>query len=74
MLLMYAGIIVNVMHLSFSPVFVQRGNQLERIEGLDKLKSLQVLNLSLNRIIALSGLQSLHLLGSINVEKNLVLI
>ncbi|XP_034382206.1 leucine-rich repeat and guanylate kinase domain-containing protein [Cyclopterus lumpus] len=49
-----------------------RGNQLERIEGLDKLTSLQVLDLSLNRITTLSGLQNLHLLGSINLEKNLI--
>uniref|UniRef100_A0A3Q0T092 Leucine rich repeats and guanylate kinase domain containing n=1 Tax=Amphilophus citrinellus TaxID=61819 RepID=A0A3Q0T092_AMPCI len=51
-----------------------RGNQLERIEGLEHLKSLQVLDLSQNRITSLSGLQNLHLLGSINLEKNLVLI
>ncbi|XP_068577535.1 leucine-rich repeat and guanylate kinase domain-containing protein isoform X2 [Cebidichthys violaceus] len=49
-----------------------RGNQLERIEGLDYVKSLQVLDLSLNRITTLSGLQNLHLLGSINLEKNLI--
>uniref|UniRef100_A0A3Q0SQQ7 Leucine rich repeats and guanylate kinase domain containing n=1 Tax=Amphilophus citrinellus TaxID=61819 RepID=A0A3Q0SQQ7_AMPCI len=48
-----------------------RGNQLERIEGLEHLKSLQVLDLSQNRITSLSGLQNLHLLGSINLEKNL---
>ncbi|XP_070785279.1 leucine-rich repeat and guanylate kinase domain-containing protein [Enoplosus armatus] len=47
-----------------------RGNQLEMIEGLENLKSLQVLDLSLNRITGLSGLQNLHLLGSINLEKN----
>ncbi|XP_056281447.1 leucine-rich repeat and guanylate kinase domain-containing protein [Pseudoliparis swirei] len=49
-----------------------RGNKLERIEGLDKLTSLQVLDLSLNRVATLSGLQHLHLLGSINLEKNLI--
>nr|XP_020455079.1 leucine-rich repeat and guanylate kinase domain-containing protein isoform X3 [Monopterus albus] len=49
-----------------------RGNQLERIEGLENLKSLQVLDLSLNRITSLSGLQNLCLLGSINLEKNLI--
>ncbi|KAE8281400.1 Leucine-rich repeat and guanylate kinase domain-containing protein [Larimichthys crocea] len=49
-----------------------RGNQLERIEGLENLKSLQVLDLSLNSIKSLSGLQNLHLLGSINLEKNLI--
>ncbi|XP_041833005.1 LOW QUALITY PROTEIN: leucine-rich repeat and guanylate kinase domain-containing protein [Melanotaenia boesemani] len=47
-----------------------RGNQLERIESLDNLKCLQVLDLSLNRITSLSGLQNLHLLSSINLEKN----
>lgn len=55
-------------------VYVQRGNQLKRIEGLQNTKSLQVLDLSLNCITSLSGLQNLHLLGSINLEKNLVLI
>ncbi|XP_070710191.1 leucine-rich repeat and guanylate kinase domain-containing protein [Pempheris klunzingeri] len=49
-----------------------RGNQLERIERLENLKSLQVLDLSLNRITSLSGLQNFHLLGSINLEKNLI--
>uniref|UniRef100_A0A3P8S6A1 Leucine rich repeats and guanylate kinase domain containing n=1 Tax=Amphiprion percula TaxID=161767 RepID=A0A3P8S6A1_AMPPE len=49
-----------------------RGNQLEMIEGLENLKSLQVLDLSLNRISSLSGLQNLHLLGSIDLEKNLI--
>uniref|UniRef100_A0A3B4ZV31 Leucine rich repeats and guanylate kinase domain containing n=1 Tax=Stegastes partitus TaxID=144197 RepID=A0A3B4ZV31_9TELE len=48
-----------------------RGNQLETIEGLENLKSLQVLDLSMNRVSSLSGLQNLHLLGSINLEKNL---
>lgn len=56
------------------PVRIQRGNQLKTIEGLENLKSLQVLDLSLNRINSLSGLQNLHLLCSINLEKNLVLI
>ncbi|KAI9533606.1 hypothetical protein NQZ68_021141 [Dissostichus eleginoides] len=49
-----------------------RGNQLERIEGLENLKCLQVLDLSLNRITSLSGLLNLHLLGSINLEKNMI--
>lgn len=52
---------------------IQRGNQLVGIEGLDNLKNLRVLDLSLNRITSLSGLQNLHLLGSINLEKNMVL-
>lgn len=55
------------------PICVQRGNQLERIEGLEHLKSLKVLDLSQNRITSLSGLENLHVLGSINLEKNLVL-
>ncbi|XP_030295321.1 leucine-rich repeat and guanylate kinase domain-containing protein isoform X2 [Sparus aurata] len=49
-----------------------RGNQLVKIEGLENLKSLQVVDLSLNSIKSLSGLQNLHLLGSINLEKNLI--
>ncbi|XP_028255270.1 leucine-rich repeat and guanylate kinase domain-containing protein [Parambassis ranga] len=49
-----------------------RGNQLERIEGLEHLKNLQSLDLSQNRITSLSGLQNLHLVGFINLEKNLV--
>ncbi|KAM4615652.1 LOW QUALITY PROTEIN: leucine-rich repeat and guanylate kinase domain-containing protein [Polymixia lowei] len=49
-----------------------RGNQLEKIEGLEAVRSLQVLDLSLNRITSLSGLQNLHLLGSINLEENLI--
>ncbi|XP_040005488.1 leucine-rich repeat and guanylate kinase domain-containing protein [Xiphias gladius] len=49
-----------------------RGNKLERIEGLENLKTLQVLDLSLNRITSLSGLQNVHHLGSINLEKNLI--
>lgn len=61
------------------PVFVmyhvlsiQRGNQIEKIENVETLRTLQVLDLSLNRITSLSGLQNLHLLGSINLESNLV--
>lgn len=50
----------------------QRGNQLEEIEGLGDQKSLQVLDLSSNRIVSMSGLQSLQLLCSLNLEKNLV--
>ncbi|XP_074481637.1 leucine-rich repeat and guanylate kinase domain-containing protein isoform X2 [Sebastes fasciatus] len=49
-----------------------KGNQLERIEGLENLKSLQVLDLSLNRITSLTGLQNLHVLGYINLEKNMI--
>ncbi|XP_068611663.1 leucine-rich repeat and guanylate kinase domain-containing protein [Brachionichthys hirsutus] len=49
-----------------------RGNQLKRIEGLENLKSLQVLDLSLNSIDCLAALQNLHFLGTINLEKNLI--
>ncbi|XP_061571216.1 leucine-rich repeat and guanylate kinase domain-containing protein-like [Cololabis saira] len=47
-----------------------RGNQLRRIEGLENVKSLQVLDLSLNRITSLSGLQNLDRLVSVNLENN----
>uniref|UniRef100_A0A3Q3AVQ0 Leucine-rich repeats and guanylate kinase domain containing n=1 Tax=Kryptolebias marmoratus TaxID=37003 RepID=A0A3Q3AVQ0_KRYMA len=47
-----------------------KGNQIETTEGLENVKNLQILDLSLNRITSLSGLQNLHLLGSINLEKN----
>uniref|UniRef100_A0A8C7Z4C7 Leucine-rich repeats and guanylate kinase domain containing n=1 Tax=Oryzias sinensis TaxID=183150 RepID=A0A8C7Z4C7_9TELE len=47
-----------------------RGNQLQKIDGLENVKSLQVLDLSLNRVTCLTGLQSLQLLCSINLEKN----
>ncbi|XP_045568071.1 leucine-rich repeat and guanylate kinase domain-containing protein-like, partial [Salmo salar] len=49
-----------------------RGNQIEKIENVETLRTLQVLDLSLNRITSLSGLQNLHLLGSINLESNLI--
>ncbi|XP_036812968.1 leucine-rich repeat and guanylate kinase domain-containing protein-like isoform X2 [Oncorhynchus mykiss] len=49
-----------------------RGNQIEKIENVETLRTLQVLDLSLNRISSLSGLQNLHLLGSINLESNLI--
>ncbi|KAM9704742.1 leucine-rich repeat and guanylate kinase domain-containing protein [Menidia menidia] len=47
-----------------------RGNQLERIEGLENVKCLQVLDLSLNHITSLTGLQNLHILCSVDLEKN----
>ncbi|KAL0963045.1 hypothetical protein UPYG_G00348980 [Umbra pygmaea] len=49
-----------------------RGNQIERVEGVDTLKTLRVLDLSLNRIGSLSGLQELRALASINLEGNLI--
>ncbi|XP_047246107.1 leucine-rich repeat and guanylate kinase domain-containing protein isoform X5 [Girardinichthys multiradiatus] len=50
-----------------------RGNQLKDTEGLENLQSLQVLDLSMNRITCLSGLQNLRFLCSINLEKNQIL-
>ncbi|XP_034146019.1 leucine-rich repeat and guanylate kinase domain-containing protein isoform X2 [Esox lucius] len=47
-----------------------RGNRIETIENMDTLRTLQVLDLSLNRISSLFGLQNLCLLGSINLESN----
>uniref|UniRef100_A0A3P8Z8Z2 Guanylate kinase-like domain-containing protein n=1 Tax=Esox lucius TaxID=8010 RepID=A0A3P8Z8Z2_ESOLU len=49
-----------------------RGNRIETIENMDTLRTLQVLDLSLNRISSLFGLQNLCLLGSINLESNQV--
>ncbi|KAJ8007240.1 hypothetical protein DPEC_G00115490 [Dallia pectoralis] len=47
-----------------------RGNQIEKIENMDTLRALQVLDLSLNRISSLLGLQNLCLLSSVNLESN----
>ncbi|XP_016137360.1 leucine-rich repeat and guanylate kinase domain-containing protein-like [Sinocyclocheilus grahami] len=49
-----------------------RGNVIQRIENLQTLRNLQVLDLSCNRFQNLSGLQNLHLLGNINLESNLI--
>ncbi|XP_026884882.2 leucine-rich repeat and guanylate kinase domain-containing protein isoform X1 [Electrophorus electricus] len=49
-----------------------RGNLIKKIENLQTLWALQFLDLSYNRIQSLSGLQNLHLLGSINLESNLI--
>ncbi|XP_017566779.1 leucine-rich repeat and guanylate kinase domain-containing protein isoform X2 [Pygocentrus nattereri] len=49
-----------------------RGNLIKKIENLHTLRTLQVLDLSSNRIQSLSGLQNLHFLGSINLESNLI--
>ncbi|XP_026092771.1 leucine-rich repeat and guanylate kinase domain-containing protein-like isoform X1 [Carassius auratus] len=49
-----------------------RGNVIQKIENLQTLHNLQVLDLSCNRIQSLSGLQNLHLLGNINLESNLI--
>ncbi|XP_051746728.1 leucine-rich repeat and guanylate kinase domain-containing protein isoform X2 [Ctenopharyngodon idella] len=49
-----------------------RGNVIHKIENLQTLRNLQVLDLSCNRIQSLSGLQNLHLLGTVNLENNLI--
>ncbi|XP_067247127.1 leucine-rich repeat and guanylate kinase domain-containing protein [Chanodichthys erythropterus] len=49
-----------------------RGNVIHKIENLQTLRNLQVLDLSSNRIQSLSGLQNLHLLGTVNLENNLI--
>uniref|UniRef100_A0A8C1XHV5 Leucine-rich repeats and guanylate kinase domain containing n=1 Tax=Cyprinus carpio TaxID=7962 RepID=A0A8C1XHV5_CYPCA len=49
-----------------------RGNLIQKIENLQTLRNLQVLDLSCNQIQSLSGLQNLHLLGNINLESNLI--
>ncbi|XP_055046534.2 leucine-rich repeat and guanylate kinase domain-containing protein isoform X1 [Misgurnus anguillicaudatus] len=49
-----------------------RGNAIQKIENLQTLRKLQVLDLSCNRIQSLSGLQKLLLLGTINLESNLI--
>uniref|UniRef100_A0A8C5EPZ1 Guanylate kinase-like domain-containing protein n=1 Tax=Gouania willdenowi TaxID=441366 RepID=A0A8C5EPZ1_GOUWI len=49
-----------------------KGNKLENTEGLESLKRLRFLDLCQNGITSLSGLQSSHLLGTINLQKNLI--
>ncbi|TST22568.1 Leucine-rich repeat and guanylate kinase domain-containing protein [Bagarius yarrelli] len=49
-----------------------KGNLIKRIENIQTLQILQMLDLSSNRIQSLSGLQDLHLLGSINLESNMI--
>ncbi|KAI5618023.1 leucine-rich repeat and guanylate kinase domain-containing protein isoform X2 [Silurus asotus] len=49
-----------------------KGNLLRKIENLQTLQSLQILDLSSNRIQSMSGLQDLHLLGSLNLESNMI--
>jgi len=53
-------------------VCFKRVNVIHKIENLQTLRNLQVLDLSCNRIQSLSGLQNLHLLGTLNLESNLV--
>ncbi|XP_057179418.1 leucine-rich repeat and guanylate kinase domain-containing protein isoform X1 [Triplophysa rosa] len=48
------------------------GNAIQKIENLQTLRKLQVLDLSCNRIQSLSGLQKLYLLGTANLESNLI--
>ncbi|XP_047659651.1 leucine-rich repeat and guanylate kinase domain-containing protein isoform X3 [Tachysurus fulvidraco] len=54
------------------PKNLKKGNLIKRIENLQTLRSLQILDLSSNRIQSLSGLQDLHLLGNINLESNMI--
>ncbi|XP_062338774.1 leucine-rich repeat and guanylate kinase domain-containing protein [Osmerus eperlanus] len=49
-----------------------RGNQITKIENMETLRSLHVVDLSFNKIQSLSGLQDLILLGSVNLERNLI--
>ncbi|KAG5830419.1 hypothetical protein ANANG_G00310410 [Anguilla anguilla] len=49
-----------------------RGNHIRKIENIEKIWTLQTLDLSSNKIQSLSGLQNLHLLGSLNLENNMV--
>ncbi|XP_056603422.1 leucine-rich repeat and guanylate kinase domain-containing protein isoform X1 [Triplophysa dalaica] len=48
------------------------GNAIQKIENLQTLRKLQVLDLSCNRIQSLSGLQTLYLIGTINLQSNLI--
>uniref|UniRef100_A0A3P9N6U7 Leucine rich repeats and guanylate kinase domain containing n=1 Tax=Poecilia reticulata TaxID=8081 RepID=A0A3P9N6U7_POERE len=50
-----------------------RGNQLHCAEGLEKLQKIQVLDLSRNCITSISGIQNLHFLYLINLEKNQIM-
>ncbi|NXX85025.1 LRGUK protein, partial [Urocolius indicus] len=45
-------------------------NQIEKVTGLDSLKTLQKLDLSSNKITSLEGLEEHHLLEVINLEDN----
>ncbi|KAF4114678.1 leucine-rich repeat and guanylate kinase domain-containing protein [Onychostoma macrolepis] len=58
-------------HLPLRKLYLT-GNVIQKIENLQTLRNLQVLDLSCNRIQSLSGLQNLHLLGNINLESNLI--
>ncbi|XP_062851461.1 leucine-rich repeat and guanylate kinase domain-containing protein isoform X2 [Trichomycterus rosablanca] len=49
-----------------------QGNLIKTIENLQTLRALQILDLSSNRIQSLSGLQNLHLLGTVNLESNMI--
>ncbi|XP_055009834.1 leucine-rich repeat and guanylate kinase domain-containing protein [Boleophthalmus pectinirostris] len=48
------------------------GNKLTKIEGLENQLNLQILDLSHNQISSLSGLQKLHVLCLLNLEKNTI--
>ncbi|KAG9342557.1 hypothetical protein JZ751_015964, partial [Albula glossodonta] len=49
-----------------------RGNFLRKVENMDTIWTLQTLDLSSNKIQSLAGLQNLQLLGSLNLEGNMV--
>ncbi|XDV24971.1 hypothetical protein PO909_028984 [Leuciscus waleckii] len=53
-------------------VLCLRANVISKIENLQTLRNLQVLDLSCNRIQSLLGLQNIHLLGTVNLESNLI--
>ncbi|KPP78666.1 leucine-rich repeat and guanylate kinase domain-containing protein-like, partial [Scleropages formosus] len=47
-----------------------RGNQIQRIENVRQLRTLQSFDLAFNKIRSLSGLENLDLLGTIDLEGN----
>uniref|UniRef100_A0A8C9V952 Leucine rich repeats and guanylate kinase domain containing n=1 Tax=Scleropages formosus TaxID=113540 RepID=A0A8C9V952_SCLFO len=49
-----------------------RGNQIQRIENVRQLRTLQSFDLAFNKIRSLSGLENLDLLGTIDLEGNQV--
>ncbi|KAM9028843.1 leucine-rich repeat and guanylate kinase domain-containing protein isoform 3-T3 [Ara ararauna] len=51
-------------------LFLHSSNQIEKITGLDSLKTLQTLDLSSNKIASLEGLKGHDLLEVINLEDN----
>ncbi|KAJ8374172.1 hypothetical protein SKAU_G00047520 [Synaphobranchus kaupii] len=49
-----------------------RGNHIRKVENIEKIWTLQTVDLSSNKIQSLSGLQNLHLLGSLNLQSNMI--